>query len=145
MEDREPILGEVSSSTHVPHVVILFLPKDARFSEEYRKGNETEATAKVTEVTAEEEKQFAENLLRQCEPAIFKAYLSWRVRDSRIKKESTIGAYWKRICMFYRDIEGVAMGNEILKDVRAVCSYHCPLSYKFKLTVAQVDSNPGAR
>jgi hypothetical protein len=57
MEHREPILGEVSSSTHVPHVVIMFLPKNARFSKECREENKTE-------VTTEEEKEFAENLLR---------------------------------------------------------------------------------
>jgi hypothetical protein len=88
MEDREPILGEVSSSTHVTHVVIMFLPKDARFSKECREENKTEVTAKETEVTTEEEKEFAENLLRQCEPAISQAYLSWLVRDPASRKRA---------------------------------------------------------
>ncbi|PVH90214.1 hypothetical protein DM02DRAFT_63317, partial [Periconia macrospinosa] len=54
-----------------------------------------------------------EDQLRACDPAVFKAYLEWRILKSRIKKESAIEAYWKRTCMYYHDVVGRAMSNEV--------------------------------
>ncbi|KAL5371230.1 hypothetical protein DPSP01_014407 [Paraphaeosphaeria sporulosa] len=56
--------------------------------------------------------------LRRCDPAVFKTYLEWRTEHSRIKKESAIDAYWKRLSMYYDHIMGHAMANKVLKDVR---------------------------
>lgn len=61
-----------------------------------------------------------EDQLRACDPAVFKAYLEWREKWARIKKESALEAYWKRISMYYHDVVGHAMSNEVLKDVRNV-------------------------
>ncbi|KAF2689934.1 hypothetical protein K458DRAFT_474323 [Lentithecium fluviatile CBS 122367] len=41
-------------------------------------------------------KMSAEALLLLCQPKIFKAYLRWRKKHSRIKKESAMRSYWKR-------------------------------------------------
>ncbi|PVH96084.1 hypothetical protein DM02DRAFT_675018, partial [Periconia macrospinosa] len=59
-----------------------------------------------------------EDQLRACDPAVFKAYLEWREKRARIKKESALEAYWKRTSMYYHDVVGHAMSNEVLKDVR---------------------------
>ncbi|KAL5380681.1 hypothetical protein PMIN03_010533 [Paraphaeosphaeria minitans] len=56
--------------------------------------------------------------LRRCDTAVFKTYLEWRTEHSRIKKESAIDAYWKRISMYYHHVVGHAMANKVLKDVR---------------------------
>ncbi|KAL5404076.1 hypothetical protein PMIN04_012660 [Paraphaeosphaeria minitans] len=59
-----------------------------------------------------------EDQLHRCDPAVFKAYLEWRKKHARIKKESAIDAYWKRISMYYDHVVGHAMANKVLKDVR---------------------------
>jgi hypothetical protein len=61
-----------------------------------------------------------EDQLRNRDPAVFKTYLEWRTEESRIKKESAIDAYWKRLCMYYNHVVGHAMANEVLKDIRSV-------------------------
>lgn len=38
--------------------------------------------------------------LMQCGAPIFKGYLYWRCKNSRIKKESSITTYWKVLSMF---------------------------------------------
>jgi hypothetical protein len=129
MEGREPVLGGVSSSTHL-HVVIWFLQKDVRYARLYREEMKTEISA--------------EDLLRHCDPAMFKSYLSWRVRDSRIKKFSAIDGYWKRIGMYYRDVTGIAMGNDVTKDVRAVRYNRPPPCFGSTLTTGKVATKPGA-
>lgn len=58
--------------------------------------------------------------MRRCDPAVFKTYLEWRTEHSRIKKESAIDAYWKRISTYYDYVVGHAMANKVLKDVRRV-------------------------
>ncbi|KAF2726491.1 hypothetical protein EJ04DRAFT_599705 [Polyplosphaeria fusca] len=60
----------------------------------------------------------AEGLLRQCDLAIFKLYLTWRKEKSRIKKESAMDSYWNRIGMYYHHVTGYAMKLEVLQDVR---------------------------
>ncbi|KAL5405073.1 hypothetical protein PMIN06_010286 [Paraphaeosphaeria minitans] len=59
-----------------------------------------------------------EDQLHKCDPAVFKTYLEWRTEHSRIKKESAIDAYWKRLSMYYDHVVGHAMANKVLKDVR---------------------------
>ena len=39
--------------------------------------------------------------LCQCDVPLFKVYLVWRVKNSRIKKESTVMTYWKVLSMVY--------------------------------------------
>ncbi|OAL56175.1 hypothetical protein IQ07DRAFT_639770 [Pyrenochaeta sp. DS3sAY3a] len=60
----------------------------------------------------------SEYLLRKCDPSVYKSYLSWRKKKTRITKESAIEAYWKRLSMYYHNLVGYAMGNDVLKDVR---------------------------
>jgi hypothetical protein len=59
-------------------------------------------------------------------------------RTSRIKKESSIEAYWKRISMYYHDVVGHAMGNNVLKDIRNVCC--CSMPFVIELTAGEVDT-----
>jgi hypothetical protein len=82
-------------------------------------------------------------MLRKCDPAIFKSYLRWRKDFARIKKESTMGAYWKRISMYYYDVTTYAMGNEVLKDVRNVRYHLIPIFYGSELMAGEVDTVPG--
>ncbi|KAF2260948.1 hypothetical protein CC78DRAFT_584247 [Lojkania enalia] len=49
---------------------------------------------------------------------IFKPYLRWRKKRFRVKKESTIDAYWNRVSMYYHNVTGYAIKNEVLRDVR---------------------------
>jgi hypothetical protein len=79
----------------------------------------------------------AKDLLRRCDPSVFKSYLFWRKRTSRIKKESAIEAYWKRTSMYYHNVVGHAMGNDVLKDIRNVCC--CTALCVIELTVGEVD------
>jgi hypothetical protein len=72
----------------------------------------------------EETRLSPKDQLRRCDPAVFKAYLEWRTEHSRIKKESAIEAYWKRISMYYDHVVGHAMANKVLKDVRRVRQPH---------------------
>ncbi|KAF2008362.1 hypothetical protein BU24DRAFT_469047 [Aaosphaeria arxii CBS 175.79] len=58
-----------------------------------------------------------EEQLRACDPAVFKSYLWWRKKHSRINKESTMKSYWKRISMYYRDLTDHEMDNDVLSDI----------------------------
>ncbi|KAH7111146.1 hypothetical protein B0J11DRAFT_543970 [Dendryphion nanum] len=58
-----------------------------------------------------------EEQLRKCDLGVFKSYLFWRKENFRIKKESSMRSYWKRVCMYYYDVTGYAMGNKALKDI----------------------------
>jgi hypothetical protein len=41
--------------------------------------------------------------LQACEAQTMKTYLEWRVKNWRVKKESTIKSYWKRLSCAYID------------------------------------------
>ncbi|KAF2179944.1 hypothetical protein K469DRAFT_715808 [Zopfia rhizophila CBS 207.26] len=56
--------------------------------------------------------------LRRCEADKFKTYLEWRVENSRIKKESTIKAYWRRILCSFIDVTGHSMDNGAELDIQ---------------------------
>ncbi|KAF2024834.1 hypothetical protein EK21DRAFT_77812 [Setomelanomma holmii] len=62
-------------------------------------------------------KRSPEEQLRACEPEIFKAYLRWRKKHSRVKKESSMRSYWKRLSMCYMDLTRHKMDADILTDV----------------------------
>jgi hypothetical protein len=49
----------------------------------------------------EKSKCDAKEALKACDAPRFKAYLLWRVENSRIKKESSIITYWKVFSMWY--------------------------------------------
>jgi hypothetical protein len=49
-----------------------------------------------------------------------KGYLEWRVKNFRIKKESSIKSYWRRILCGYIDLTGHGMDNGTELDVRDV-------------------------
>ncbi|RYO82759.1 hypothetical protein DL764_009563 [Monosporascus ibericus] len=56
--------------------------------------------------------------IKQCNPALFKLYLVWRVRNSRIKKESTVMTYWKVLSLIYSNQTASWMREDVLYDVR---------------------------
>jgi len=58
--------------------------------------------------------------LRLCDAAIFKVYLEHRVKKFRIKKESSIKGYWRRILSKYTDVAGHGMNNGTELDIRDV-------------------------
>jgi hypothetical protein len=67
-------------------------------------------------------KRTLEEQLRACDPEAFKAYLRWRKKHSRVRKESSMRSYWKRISMCYMDLTCHTMDADILTDVCNVCS-----------------------
>ncbi|KAK0701564.1 hypothetical protein B0T26DRAFT_681697 [Lasiosphaeria miniovina] len=56
--------------------------------------------------------------LGQCDAPLFKAYLVWRVENSRIKKESSIMTYWKILSMVYSQKTASWMKEDVLYDIR---------------------------
>lgn len=56
-------------------------------------------------------------MLLACIPWVFKAYLRWRKKHFRIKEESTMTSYWKRISLYYQDKAGERMDANILDDI----------------------------
>ncbi|KAK3934555.1 hypothetical protein QBC46DRAFT_347512 [Diplogelasinospora grovesii] len=58
-----------------------------------------------------------DELLKKCHAPTFKAYLHWRCKNSRIKKESSIITYWKVLSMFYSDKCATWMDGKILFDI----------------------------
>ncbi|TGO07583.1 hypothetical protein BTUL_0262g00010 [Botrytis tulipae] len=56
--------------------------------------------------------------IKTCKAAIFKAYLFWRVKNSRIKKESSIITCWKVLSMVYARLAERYMDEGILYDIR---------------------------
>lgn len=54
--------------------------------------------------------------------SIFKAYLHWRTKHSRIKKESSIMTYWNVLSMVYAEKTCQYMDGGVLYDVGNVCS-----------------------
>ncbi|KAF1838361.1 hypothetical protein BDW02DRAFT_636434 [Decorospora gaudefroyi] len=62
-------------------------------------------------------KRSLEEQLRACDPEAFKAYLRWRKKNSRVKKESSMRSYWKRLSMCYMDLTRHTMGADVLTDV----------------------------
>lgn len=65
---------------------------------------------------------FANDTLRKCQPEDIKGYLEWRAKKFRIKKESTIKSYWKRLSCGYIDLAGHRIENGTDLDIRDVCS-----------------------
>jgi hypothetical protein len=62
-------------------------------------------------------KRSPEEQLRACDPEAFKAYLRWRKKYSRVKKESSMRSYWKRLSMCYMDLTRHTMDADVLTDV----------------------------
>ncbi|KAK4934783.1 hypothetical protein LTR10_024040 [Elasticomyces elasticus] len=56
--------------------------------------------------------------LTACEPQTIKTYLEWRVQNFRVKKESTLKSYWKRVSCAYIDYAGHRMDNGTELDIR---------------------------
>ena len=59
-------------------------------------------------------------VLNKCDPALFKLYLVWRIRNARIQKESTIITYWKALSLLYSQRTARWMKEDVLYDVRNV-------------------------
>lgn len=55
--------------------------------------------------------------LRQCSAPVFKSYLVWRGKYSRITKESSIHTYWKVLSRAYCDNEKAWMDGAVLYDI----------------------------
>jgi hypothetical protein len=58
--------------------------------------------------------------LLKCEAKMLKTYLEWRIKTSRIKKESSLQGYWKRLSLAYIDLAGHRMNNGAELDIRDV-------------------------
>ena len=58
--------------------------------------------------------------MKECKAAVFKVYLVWRVRNSRIKKESSVMTYWKVLSMVYSQTTASWMREDVIYDVRNV-------------------------
>ena len=58
--------------------------------------------------------------LKMCGPSYFKTYLFWRVKHSRIKKESSITTRWKILSMVYARLAEEYMKEGVLYDMRNV-------------------------
>jgi hypothetical protein len=69
----------------------------------------------------EKTKRDANEALKACEAPIFKTYLIWRVKHSRIKKESSAITYWKVLSMWYAQETHRFMDEGVLYDMRNVC------------------------
>ena len=89
---------------HTPHTVKLW-KREGDFWERY--------CFKIMKRT----KRSPEEQLRACDPETFKAYLRWRKKHSRVKKESSMRSYWKRISMCYMDLTRHTMDADVLTDV----------------------------
>ena len=61
-----------------------------------------------------------EAALRDCKASSFKGYLFWRVKNSRIKKESSIITCWKLLSMVYARLVEEYMNERVLYDIRNV-------------------------
>jgi hypothetical protein len=66
-------------------------------------------------------KKSPEEQLRACDAGTFRAYIRWRKKHFRIKKESSMRTYWKRLCMCYRNLTGLRMNADVLDDICNVC------------------------
>jgi hypothetical protein len=62
--------------------------------------------------------------LQTCESETIKAYLEWRAKSFRVKKESTMKSYWKRLSCGYIDATGRRTDNGTELDIRDVGRYH---------------------
>jgi hypothetical protein len=58
--------------------------------------------------------------LKSGDPALFKVYLVFRVKRSRIEKQSSIMTYWKTLSMVYAEKAKTWMSDGILYDIRNV-------------------------
>ncbi|KAJ9641087.1 hypothetical protein H2199_005755 [Coniosporium tulheliwenetii] len=68
--------------------------------------------------------------LSKCEAETIKAYLEERVTKFRIKKESSIKAYWKRLSCAYIDLAGHRMDNGTELDIRDWIPTYLTPTYK---------------
>ncbi|CAN9360413.1 unnamed protein product [Alternaria alternata] len=89
---------------HTPHTIKLW-KREGDFWERY--------CYKIMKKT----KRSPEEQLRACDPEAFKAYLRWRKKYSRVKKESSMRSYWKRLSMCYMDLTRHTMDADVLTDV----------------------------
>ncbi|KAJ9654854.1 hypothetical protein H2201_008928 [Coniosporium apollinis] len=68
--------------------------------------------------------------LTLCEAETIKTYLEWRIKAFRIKKESSIKAYWKRLSCAYIDLAGHSMDNGTELDIRDWIPTYLTPTYK---------------
>ena len=61
--------------------------------------------------------------MKECKAAMFKVYLVWRIRNSRIKKASSVMTYWKVLSMVYSQTTASWMRDDVIYDVRNVCDH----------------------
>jgi hypothetical protein len=59
-------------------------------------------------------------VLSECNAGVFKGFLEWRVKWSRIHKLSSIKTYWKIHSMLYAKETTRKMKDDILFDIRNV-------------------------
>ncbi|KAF2647143.1 hypothetical protein K491DRAFT_723683 [Lophiostoma macrostomum CBS 122681] len=79
---------------------------------------ESEFWQRYCNIIQKKTRMSAKDQLIDCDPGVFKSYLFWRKNNFRIKKESAIEAYWERVSVYYHNVTGYAIGNDVLKDVR---------------------------
>ncbi|KAH6667822.1 hypothetical protein B0J14DRAFT_675844, partial [Halenospora varia] len=80
--------------------------------------DETKAMMEVELEKWEEIMQDPHRALKMCEASYFKTYLFWRVKHSRIKKESSIITRWKFLSMKYAQLAEEYMNESVLYDMR---------------------------
>ena len=85
-----------------------------------------------------------EDCLRKRDREIYKAYLRWRKKHFRVKKENSMRSYWNRICMYYRDLTCHKMDADVLMDVGDVHLIPTFLSRSYILIASVVDSKSSA-
>ncbi|CRK25088.1 hypothetical protein BN1708_014133 [Verticillium longisporum] len=78
----------------------------------------------------------SEESMKACKASIFKTYLHWRVKKSRIKKESSIMTYWNVLSMVYAEKTSRYMDGGVLFDIGNVW-IHTTLTPEFGLDTSK--------
>ncbi|KAM9884307.1 hypothetical protein VDGL01_01468 [Verticillium dahliae] len=78
--------------------------------------------------------------MEACKASIFKAYLFWRTRNSRIKKESSIMTYWNVLSMVYAERTKRYMDGGVLYDIGNVW-IHTSLTPEFDLDTSKKEKS----
>ncbi|CRK47268.1 hypothetical protein BN1723_007445, partial [Verticillium longisporum] len=78
--------------------------------------------------------------MEACKASILKAYLFWRTRNSRIKKESSIMTYWNVLSMVYAERTKRYMDGGVLYDIGNVW-IHTSLTPEFDLDTSKKEKS----
>jgi hypothetical protein len=58
--------------------------------------------------------------ISRCDAPLFKVYLVWRVKNSRIQKQSSVMTYWKVLSMVHAQKTASWIKEDVVYDVRNV-------------------------